>query len=73
MTDERLEELYGKFLKFADDMAGEYGPMEVAAIMMAQSLTIYKSAMSNEDYNHMVDNISDSRNQVKTFERQSIQ
>jgi hypothetical protein len=47
--------------------------MEVAAIMMAQALTIYKSAMSEEDYNRMVDNISSSRDKVKTFERPVIQ
>jgi hypothetical protein len=47
--------------------------MEVAAIMMAQALTIYKSAMSEEDYNRMVDNISSSRDKVKTFERPTFQ
>jgi hypothetical protein len=41
--------------------------MSVAAIMMAQSLSIYKTAMSNEDYNNIVDNISASRDQVNKF------
>jgi len=54
-------------------MCAENSPMEVAAIMMTQSLTIYKSAMSEDDYNRMVDNISASRNQVKTFERPTFQ
>jgi hypothetical protein len=73
ITDTQLEDLYSKFLKFADDMAGEYGAMEVAAIMMTQALTIYKSAMNEEDYNNMVDSISASRGKVKTFERQVLQ
>jgi hypothetical protein len=54
-------------------MCTENSPMEVAAIMMAQSLTIYKSAMSEDDYNRMVDNISASRNKVKTFDRPTMQ
>jgi hypothetical protein len=54
-------------------MSVEHGAMEVAAVMMAQALTIYKSAMSEEDYNHMVDSISASRDQVKTFERPVFQ
>ena len=73
ITDEQLQELYSKNLAFADTLCGEYGAMEVAAIMMTQALTIYKSAMSEEDYNSMVDSISDSRNKVKTFEKAVLQ
>jgi hypothetical protein len=54
-------------------MAGEYGPLPVAAIMIAQALTIYKSALSPEEYDTMVDNISESRDQVKTFQKASLQ
>lgn len=73
MNDEKLQRLYDTFLEFADHMCTENSPMEVAAIMMAQALTIYKSAMSEEDYNRIVDNISSSRDKVKTFERPTFQ
>jgi two-component SAPR family response regulator len=73
MSDEKLQQLYNNFLEFADHMCVEHGPMEVAAIMMAQALTIYKSALSEEDYNRMVDNISASRTKVKTFSRPVLQ
>ena len=73
MNDDKLQRLYDNFLEFADRMCTENSPMEVAAIMMTQSLTIYKSAMSEDDYNRMVDSISASRNQVKTFERPTFQ
>lgn len=73
MTDERLEELYSTYLEFTDNMASEYGPLPVAAIMIAQALTIYKSALNPAEFNLMVDNISDSRDQVKTFQRASLQ
>ena len=73
ITDDQLQELYSKNLAFVDKLCSEYGAMEVAAIMMTQALTIYKSAMSEQDYNNMVDNISNSRDKVKTFERPVIQ
>jgi len=73
ITDNQLQELYSKNLAFVDALCGEYDAMEVAAIMMTQALTIYKSAMSEEDYNSMVDSISDSRNKVKTFEKAVLQ
>jgi two-component SAPR family response regulator len=73
MNDDKLQRLYSNFLEFADHMCVENGPMEVAAIMMAQALTIYKSALSEDEYNAIVDNISNSRDKVKTFERPVIQ
>jgi hypothetical protein len=73
MTDVKLQQLYDNFLEFADHMCAEHGPMEVAAIMMTQALTIYKSALSEDDYNRMVDNMSANRDKVKKFERSVLQ
>jgi hypothetical protein len=73
MIDNKLQQLYDNFLEFTDHMVGIHGPLEVAAIMMTQALSIYKSAMSEEDYNKMVDMISASRTQVKTFNKPVIQ
>jgi len=73
MTDKKLQRLYENYLEFTDHMCSEHGPLEVAAIMMAQSLTIYKSALSEEDFNRMVDNISASRSKVKSFTKPVLQ
>ena len=73
ITDDQLQELYAKNLTFVDELCGEYGAMEVAAIMMTQALTIYKSALSDQEYNNMVDSISDSRDKVKTFSKPVMQ
>jgi len=73
MMSNRLEELYVKQLKFTDDLCADYKPMEVAAILMAQALSIYRSGLSEEEYNSMVDTISSSRGQVKTFDKVVIQ
>jgi hypothetical protein len=66
MSD-RLEELYQEMLSVTAHMVEEYGGMEVAAIMMTQALSIYKTSLSEIDYNQMVDNISASRSKVKKF------
>lgn len=73
MSDSNLEELYSKYLMITDQLVGEYGAMEVAAIMMAISLSIYKSNLDELDYNTMVDNISASRSKVKTFNPSVLQ
>jgi hypothetical protein len=71
MTD--LETVYGEFLAFADKKAGEYGALEVAGVMLAQALSIYRSALDDEDFDKLVDTVSDSRKQVKKFEQRSLQ
>jgi hypothetical protein len=73
MTDDKLQRLYNNYLEFTDHMCLENSPMEVAAIMMTQALSIYRTSMDEADYNRMVDTISASRTQVKTFETPVIQ
>jgi hypothetical protein len=66
MSD-RLEELYQEMLVITSGMVQEYGGMEVAAIMMAQALSIYRTGLDELDYNAIVDNISASRSKVQKF------
>jgi len=64
----KIEQLYSNYLEFTDHMVGQFGHLEVAGVMMAQALSIYKTAMSEDDYNRIVDSISSMRSQVKKFE-----
>ena len=73
MPSDKLQQLYDNYLEFTDHMVGIHGSMEVAAVMMTQALSIYRSAMDPEDYDRMVDSISASRFQVKTFDRLPLQ
>jgi hypothetical protein len=69
-----IQEIYDRYMKFTDDMVGEYqSVLEIAAVMLAQSLSIYKTTMDDEDYNRMIDNISEARNKVQKFERPNLQ
>lgn len=73
-SDKQLQEIYDRYMDFTDQLVGEYeSVLEIAAVMMAQALSIYRSTMSEEDYNRMVDTISASRSEVKTFERPNLQ
>lgn len=67
MSDDQLQELYDNYLDFTIQLLNQHNALSVAAIMMTQALSIYKTAMNEEEYNLMVDNISASRDQVKTF------
>ena len=73
MTDDKLQRLYNNYLEFTDHMCVEHSAMEVAAIMMTQALSLYRSSLNEDEYNNMVDMISASRTQIKTFDKPVIQ
>jgi hypothetical protein len=73
MPDTEMEEIYNEYLKFTDQMAGKYDAFKVAAVMMTQALSIYRSSMDENQYNQMVDNISASRDKIHIFEKPVIQ
>ena len=50
--------------KFVEEGFNQYA---CAASMIKLAFMIYKSSMSTEDYNLMVDSISDSRDRIKSF------
>jgi len=67
MSGDRLQELYNVYLGITDGMVELYDPMEVAAVMMAQALSLYRTGLDEMDYNKIVDSISSSRDCVQKF------
>ena len=72
-TTDGVESLYAKVLQFVDAMAIEHSAFEIAAVLSSLSLSIYKSTLSENDFNQMVDAISLSRDKVKIIKQDTIQ
>ncbi len=67
-SDEELMGLEASYLMLTHKLVDEnFSPMACAAVMTKLAMMIYKSALDPEEYNAMVDTISDSRDLVKTF------
>jgi hypothetical protein len=61
-----LEDLYQDYWAMHSSMIDKgHSPIEIAAILVAQSMSIYKTVLDVEEYNKMVDSISNMRDQVK--------
>lgn len=73
MKNKRLDELFQKQWSVTSIMLEDYRPMEVAGVMIAQALRIYKTLLTEDDFNKMIDNISNSRDKVEKFEGPIIQ
>lgn len=63
-TDNSLDELYHAYWEVHNEKMNNYTPLEVAAILVTQGLTIYKTVLSEEEYEKMVDSISEQRDRV---------
>lgn len=62
-----VETLYETFANLATDLSSQHSALAIAAVMNAVSMSIYKTAMSEEDYDKMAQVIYDLRHEVQTF------
>jgi hypothetical protein len=61
-----INELYQDYWAVHAQMISKgHSPLEIAAILVAQSMSIYKTVLDPKDYDKMVDDISKMRYNVK--------
>jgi hypothetical protein len=63
-----IEDLYSKYLQFTSVMMEDYKDIEIAGIMITQALSMYRTVLSEEDYQRMVKNIYERRDDIRTFD-----
>jgi hypothetical protein len=73
MSDADLDLLYAEFWKLIDKSLVDHSPEAIAGVMIAQAMTIYRSIMTDVDYDRIIDSISDSRDSVRKLEGPSLQ
>ncbi len=65
MSDDKLVNTYNEFMVLTDKLLGEdVKAIEIAPILIKLGLEIYKTVMSPDDYDRMVDFISDHREEI---------
>jgi hypothetical protein len=69
---DNLEVLYHKLLVTVDDLLEHYDPLMIAGCMIAQSLAIYRTALSEEDYSKIVEGILEKKDYVNTFSGRNL-
>ena len=62
--DPGLDDLYQDYWAIHSQKLDEHDPLEVAAVLLAQAMTIYRTVLDNDNYNKIVDDISRLRNEV---------
>ena len=69
-----FEELYHEFEKLTHDLCidGKNEYLECAGIMMAQAMRIYKSMLTENEFNIMVETILKSRPEITAIEKPTL-
>lgn len=60
-----LNDLYQDYWAMHAQNMDSHSPLEIAAVLLAQAMSIYRTVLDDDDYNKMVDDISRMRGDVK--------
>jgi len=63
-----VDTLYEKYLIFTDRVAIDHSAEQIAGVMMAQALSIYRTILTESDYEKIVDQIVEMKDRVKRFD-----
>ena len=65
---ENLEQLYSDYMNIHyKNMLDGYSNLAIAGILMAQALTIYRSVLTAEEYDQLLEFVVENKDNVKTF------
>jgi hypothetical protein len=68
MSDDKMNEAHAMTWQLADTLILKgANPLVVAAVMQTVSLSLYRTLLTEDEYNTMVDGISERRDLVKKF------
>jgi hypothetical protein len=74
MTDDQVKNLYVKNIEHIGNLLQEgVTPVAIAAVMVAQALSMYRTILPEEDYERMCLSLYESRDKVHKFEPPMLQ
>ncbi len=75
IDQDNLEEVYNNIMTFNVEQIQKCdgNALVVAAVLMAQALSIYKTVLSHDDFDNVVDGILDTKDQVKRWNMQVVE
>ena len=68
MEEENIDDLYGTVATLAGKLSLEHNALAIAAVLNAVSMSIYKTTLSESDYEKMCNTIFELRHEIHTFE-----
>ena len=68
MDEHQLEQMFDELLKKSIELSDRYDPQMVASTFMAIGIRMYRTVLSKDEYDRMIDFMADSKDKVKPYE-----
>jgi hypothetical protein len=72
-SEKDIEQITKDVWAFISTQLETHRPMAVAGVMVSQALTIYKSLLTQDEFDSIVDTISDTRDRVQKITPPELQ
>jgi len=70
--EDQVLEVYRETLSMIDKLISDHDPLVIAGVMMTQSLSLYRSTLTEEDYSNIVTSILEKKDKVYTFTSRNL-
>ena len=65
MDKKELDDLYSKSFAMNVQLSSEYSVVAVASVLLGQAMRLYKTVLSEEDFNKMMVTINETSHEVR--------
>jgi hypothetical protein len=72
MDKKELDDLYSKSFAMNVQLSSEYSVVAVASVLLGQAMRLYKTVLSEEDFNKMMVTINETSHEVKPYDEFSL-
>lgn len=73
LSDDNIEELYQQIWTLTSQLLLSNSPVAIAAVLSAQAMTIYRTTLTDDEYESIAYTIYNSRDRVKKLESPVLQ
>ena len=72
MDKKELDDLYSKSFAMNVQLSSEYSVVAVASVLLGQAMRLYKTVLSEEDFNKMMVTITETSKEVRPYDEFSL-
>lgn len=72
-TDNEIADAYFAYDSLTAKLLEKFPPEAIAGVMAVQALTLYKTILTADDYESMINTLYESRNQVTPIAKHTLQ
>jgi hypothetical protein len=73
ISDDDMQEIYDAYINFTAELLEKFSPEALAGVMAVQALSMYRTFLPPDEYDHMVYTLFESKDRVKVFSMPTLQ